>query len=140
MATSTTIGWLVLVALIMWGVKSAGQLPKAFRHRSCQGSAWLAAFPEASKADIRQFLALFVEAFAFKDEQKLMFAPSDEVLAVYRALYPSRWMPDALELETLADDLSRQYGVSLQAVWHQQLTLGQLFLEVQAHGHAVNAP
>ena len=90
------------------------------------------AFPQASKGEIRKFLSLFVEAFAFKDSQKLLLTPDDEILSIYRALYPSRWMPDALELETLADDLMRQYGLSLQAVWHEQLTLGQLFGQLQA--------
>lgn len=85
------------------------------------------AFPNAPKAEIREFLALFVDAFAFPNEEKLKFSPDDKILSIYRALYPSRWMPDALEVETLAKYIEAKYGLPFASVWSENLTLGELF-------------
>jgi len=126
MSTSTLIIFGV-VGLCLLGVIFGGQLPRPYRNRSCQGRGWKTAFPSASKQDIRDFLSLFVSAFAFREKEKLKLNPEDQILAVYRALYPSKWMADALELETLSEDIERKYGVSPQRLWHEQLTLGELF-------------
>jgi len=132
MATSTIFLICALIVFVIWAIKVGGRLPKAFRQRSCQGAAWREAFLGANKDEIRGFLSLFVSAFAFNDDQKLRLTPNDKILEIYRALYPSRWMADALEVETLAEELERQYGLSLQTIWHEQLTLGQLFAHVHA--------
>ena len=134
MATSTILLICALIAFAIWSIKDGGRLPKAFRQRSCQGAAWMGAFPGAKKDEIRRFLSLFVSAFAFNDDQKLRLTPDDKILEIYRALYPSRWLADALEVETLAEELERQYGLSLQTIWHEHLTLGQLFSHIHARG------
>jgi propanediol dehydratase small subunit len=46
--------------------------------------------PAGFKGEIRNFLYLFVDAFAFPRTRALQFAPTDQVLSVYRALYPIR--------------------------------------------------
>lgn len=126
----------ILLALFVFGVVVSvlldGGMPKAYRARQCQGELWRRRFPEASKQSIREFLALFTSAFAFKEKHALKFAPQDELLAIYRALYPSRLMPDTLEFETLNDDLKAKYKISLGELWNDHLTLGELFSKVSA--------
>jgi propanediol dehydratase small subunit len=103
----------------------------AYWTRSCMGRAWKQTFPQASKDEIRQFLYVFVDAFAFPKGRALQFAPADCVLAVYRSLYPVQGWPDALELETLALGLERRYTVDLPKLWRDDLTLGELFSRIQ---------
>lgn len=127
MATSTFIVILIIAVPLLWGLFFGGRLPQAFRDRTCQGRGWRQAFPSASKKEIREFLTVFVEAFAFSHNERLKLCPEDSILLVYRALYPSKWMPDSLELETLAKDVEAKYGVTLEAIWHEDLSLGELF-------------
>ena len=96
--------------------------------RSCQGAQWRRRFPAASRADIRAFLTLFVRAFAFRRERRLCFSPDDQVLAIYRTLYPPTgpWA-DSMELETLARDLQRSYHLDVVPCWHESITIGELF-------------
>jgi hypothetical protein len=54
----------------------------------------------------------------------LKFSPHDKIWEIYRELYPSRWTADALELETLTEDLLTKYDFSLAAIWSEKLTLG----------------
>ena len=98
-----------------------------FSARACQGRNWHRTFPDASKDEIRQFLLTFTTSFAFDDQEKLKLNPNDQLLDIYHALYPHRWQGDALEFETLEEDLMAKYGVSLKAVWRDSLTLGQIF-------------
>lgn len=121
---------LFLVALL-WAAFPGTKLPAPFSGRSCQGKSWRRAFPSASKLEIREFLLVFVRAFALRDGEKLMLRPDDEILAIYRALYPRRWTPDALELETLAEDIEKRYGLELRRIWNERLSLGQLFAHAQ---------
>ena len=79
---------------------------------------------------------MFVEAFAFHESQRLKFNPKDSILCVYRALYPHKWLPDALELETLAMSVEEKYGVRFTEVWKESLTLGELFAVVQGNEHS----
>ncbi|RRH79740.1 hypothetical protein EH244_31665 [Variovorax beijingensis] len=118
---------LLIVALLAWGFKFGGQLPKAYHARSCRGRDWRRAFPAATKHEIREFLSFFVGAFAYNDREKLKLAPTDEIRKLYRAQYPSRVQPDAMELETLARELGRMHGLELEALWKDNLTLGELF-------------
>src|SRR5689334_7415552 len=123
----TLLTLFALAALILLGVIFGGHLPKPFRNRSCQGSSWRKAFPSASKQQIREFLSLFVSAFSFKESEQLKLMPSDSVLAIYRAVYSHPWQPDALEFETLSQDFEKRYKVKVEAVWKDDLTLGELF-------------
>lgn len=118
---------ILAVCLCCIAVWLGGGTPRHYRFRSCQGQGWRRAFPAASKKQIREFLALFSEAFAFRDSDKLKFSPGDNLLQIYRRLHPQRWLPDALEFETLAADLKQRYALDLNALWSDQLTLGELF-------------
>ncbi|BBE50660.1 hypothetical protein OYT1_ch1100 [Ferriphaselus amnicola] len=128
--STLTIMFLLAIAVLL-GCASMGRLPGQFGDRACQGRGWRSAFPTAPKAEIREFLALFAEAFAFPNKEKLKFSPDDKILSVYRTLYPSRWTPDALEVETLAKDIEAKYGLQFSSVWSENLTLGELFAKVQ---------
>ena len=103
-----------------------GGAPKPYRQRPCQGRAWLRRFPAASN-DIRAFLEMFAEAFAYRDREKLLFHPDDSIYAIYRAHYPSLGWGDSMELETLNKLVQRKYRFALCRVWSESLTLGQLF-------------
>jgi len=115
------------VAWTSWATRGREAGLQALWQRSCSGRAWKRAFPEAPKQEIRKFLLMFVESFAFSQNCALQFLPSDRVLAIYRTLYPRGGVPDALEVETLAKDLDKEYGVSLAEIWNEELTLGQIF-------------
>lgn len=119
---------ILIGALFVWSMAFGGQLPPPLRDRICQGRAWRREFPNASKSDIRAFLSLVVEAFAFSDRERLKLAPSDEILSVYRAVYKEKgWGVDGLELESLALVVQRKHGVSFEKLWCEKLTLGELF-------------
>lgn len=116
-----------IIAALLWSAWKGMPLPLPFRNRGCQGAGWRRAFPDVPKQNIREFLALFAEAFAFDDSTKLQFNPNDKILDVYRSLYPHKWQPDGLEVETLAKFIEETYRVSLGGVWSEHLTLGELF-------------
>lgn len=117
----------VFVGLGLCALKFGGRLPRGFRGRSCQGKDWRKTFPSASRQQIREFLSLFVEAFAFDESEALKLSPSDQLLRIYRALYPYRWQPDSLEFETLSQELLSRHAVDLAAIWNEELSLGVLF-------------
>jgi hypothetical protein len=48
-------------------------------------------------------------------------------MEIYRALYPDKGMPDALELETLASRLQQRYGIDAAKFWRDDLTLGEIY-------------
>ncbi|MGJ0486902.1 MAG: hypothetical protein ACR65R_20540 [Methylomicrobium sp.] len=131
MATSTVLFLVAIGAAIVWGVLFGGRLPAPFGARSCQGKNWRQSFPDASKEEIRQFLSTFTESFAFQDREKLKLNPNDQLLGIYRTLYPHKWRADALEFETLGEALESEYGISLNKAWREGLTLGQLFHHVR---------
>ncbi len=126
---------LILIALflvaLLWAAFPGTKLPAPFSGRSCQGKNWRRAFPSAAKLELREFLLLVAGAFAVRDGEKLTLSPDDEILAIYRALYPRQWTPDALELETLAKDVEKRYGLELRRIWNERLSLGQLFAHAQ---------
>lgn len=132
MDTKTIIVILVVFAIVLWSIFFGGRLPQPFHRRNCQGKGWRRAFPTASKHTIREFLTLFVDAFAFSNNERLKLSPDDSIFQIYRALYPIKGFPDALELETLAKDLEIKYGLKLESIWHEKLTLGELFASVLA--------
>lgn len=122
---------IVIVLTIFVALIFGEALPKKYKDRKCEGIAWKKEFPLSSSDDIRAFLSFFVEAFAFKDHHKLKFQPDDKLLDIYKLLYPHKWQADAMEFETLADDLKSKYSLSLNEIWHDDLTLGELFAKVQ---------
>ncbi|QNA90637.1 hypothetical protein G4G28_22840 [Massilia sp. Dwa41.01b] len=122
---------ILLLLAVAWSVLSKGSIPNPFRARTCQGRLWRRAFPAASKKQIREFLSLFTDAFAFRDIDQLKFRPDDQLLGIYRALHPSKWMADALELEILSAELRARYGVAPDT-WDERMTLGALFAYIQS--------
>jgi propanediol dehydratase small subunit len=131
---STVVILSLIAAAVLWSLLFRSRLPKPYRFRTCQGKSWRSAFPTSSKADIRKFLSVFVNAFAFSQQERLKLHPEDQVLQVYRACYPYQWTPDGLELEALARDLETTFSLSLEGIWHNNLTLGELFADAQKTG------
>ena len=121
----------IILAALSWLAFHDWQLPNALRYRPFQGRVWRSSFPSASRKDIREFLSVFGAAFSFGDSDKLHLRPDDQVLGVVRAARPARWMPDASDIEPLARALRERYGVLLDDIWHDGLTLGGLFQRVQ---------
>ncbi len=110
------------------------QCVEVYQGRQCMGKLWRMQFPGSPKEDIRQFLWLFASAFAIPRRQALLLRPDDELLAIYRARYPVGGWPDALEFETLANDLDRVHHLSLEKIWHDRLSVGELFATLSAPG------
>lgn len=131
MTISTVLLFAAIAAAIVWAALFGGKLPVPFAARSCQGRTWRRAYPGATKEEIRKFLSTFTESFAFDDREKLKLNPNDQLLDIYRALYPHKWQADALEFETLGNDLQSKYGANFSSVWREGLTLGQLFEQVR---------
>ncbi len=129
MNKTTIIITTLLLGIGIYAVLTGGRLPDPFRKRTCQGRGWKKAFPDAQPKDIRQFLLFFVGAFAFSGSEKLKLNPNDKILEIYKAMYPSKWMADVLEFETLARNLRRSYSVEFENIWKDDLTLGELFAE-----------
>ena len=77
-------------ALFLWVRAFGGRLPPPMRERICQGRVWRRAFPDVPKSDIRAFLSLVAGAFAFADHERLKLTPSDQILGIYRAIYPNK--------------------------------------------------
>jgi len=121
----------IILAALSWLAFHDWQLPNALRYRPFQGRVWRSSFPTASRKDIREFLSVFGAAFSFGDSERLHLRPDDQVLGVVRAARPARWMPDASDVEPLARALRERYGLLLDDIWHDGLTVGGLFQRVQ---------
>jgi propanediol dehydratase small subunit len=117
----------VAVIFTAWQLRGGKAALQAYWHRSTGDQAWKDAFPSVGSDETQRFLFLFVDAFAFSRTRASKFLPSDRVYAIYRALYPSKESPDALEVETFARVLKEHYGVAIGEMWSDSLTLGQIF-------------
>jgi len=118
----------VCAAFIVLGAHYKSLQP--YLSRNCQGLRWRRAFPNATSREIRSFLNVFVVAVGFGQRHLLKFSPADSLMQIYNANNPLRGV-DALEFESLATALQRQYGFNFQNVWRPQLTLGELFALVR---------
>jgi propanediol dehydratase small subunit len=123
---------IVLVLALAAAAALRGQLSNSLSYRTCQSRLWRRAFPGASRKDIRDFLALVVSAFSFRDGDRLRFRPDDEILGIFRAANPRKRITDVNEIESLATALQKRYGVLLADSWYDGLTLGALFRKVQS--------
>jgi hypothetical protein len=117
----------ILMILAIYASLKNRQLLNKYWLRSCTGKEWKQQFPNVSSGDIRNFLEAFTAAFGFARKERLKFNPSDKVMDVYKAIYPSNWIPDELELETFAKELQKNYAVDLYKVTNNNITLGELF-------------
>ncbi|HXU94456.1 MAG TPA: hypothetical protein VFP33_12445 [Gallionella sp.] len=116
MTITTALLVAAIAGTIIWSFFFGGKLPVPFNARTCQGRNWRRSFPAASKDEIRQFLSTFTESFAFNDQEKWKLNPNDQLLDIYRALYPHKWQADAMEFETLSEDLKSKYGYLQQCL------------------------
>ncbi|HEX3530809.1 MAG TPA: hypothetical protein VH988_27410 [Thermoanaerobaculia bacterium] len=145
MSPGTALVVLIVLVALLSSILFGGRLPQPFQSRGCQGKLWRREFPNVSKQEIRAFLSLFAGAFAFRQSERLKLNPNDPILAVYRAVDPHVGTTDMLELETLAVDVEKKYGIDFDLIWSDELTLGELFAHVQrlplaAGVSAVQAP
>jgi propanediol dehydratase small subunit len=101
--------------------------------RACTGFRWRRRFPDAPKAEIREFLDLFVDGFAYPKSHRLCFSPDDRVIDIYCAQYPDKFMADCLEMETFCQLLEERYGVDVTKFGFDGITLGEIY----EHTHRV---
>lgn len=92
---------------------------------------WRRRFPGASEGELQEFLTIFVDAFCFDPKRWTCFGPEDRVMDVYRAAYPRGSFGDAMELECFSLELEKRYGISLSAIWHPQITLGEVYEQIE---------
>jgi propanediol dehydratase small subunit len=128
-----------IVLAVLWHKRSGGYMPEPYRSRPCQGFAWRRVFPSSSDDEIRGFLRLFAQAFAYRDAQMLQVGPEDRVIDLYRAEHPQTGGIDGLELETLAAKTEKKYKIDFNAIWGESLTFGALFAACQGTGVARGA-
>lgn len=120
--------YMVCLSVFAWILDKFNLIvPKPYKNRPCMGRQWRCAFPNMEKSKIRDFLTMFTNSFAFNPTTGLKFSPNDSIYEVYRAIYPTLWGIDSLELETLAESVEEQYGIDFDQVWTTELTLGDLF-------------
>ena len=119
-----TSGYWILILLvvlvggiILWDSRRSRRLfcvplPRAFRDREPQATAWRNTFDDALLKKADAFLSMLCDAFSFNPDDRYQFAPDDRIMDVYHACYP-RWMfwriGDSMEIETLMMDLSRRF-------------------------------
>ncbi|WP_204329901.1 hypothetical protein [Rhizobium ruizarguesonis] len=72
---------------------------------------------------------MFTSSFLLHACERLRFAPEDRILGIYIARYPRKGGigVDAMELEVLALTARSSYGVDLEEIWSEHLTLGAFF-------------
>jgi hypothetical protein len=129
-ATHILLAAVAIVLVLLWAVPVERRRRAALRAywiRSCAGRYWRRTFPDASTDELRMFLRDIEVAFGLTHEQVLKLAPSDRLFGLYRAFYPDRNMPDALEIETLAKLLRKHYGFDIREPMHNEITFGELF-------------
>jgi len=91
---------------------------------------WKSKFPNSSKDEIRKYLQVFVDGFAFNNKKKLKFEPEDKIIDIYNSLYPKGLLgrgADSLEFETFFLYLEEEYGLDASTFWCDDMTLGDVF-------------
>jgi hypothetical protein len=124
------IGGLIVlsVAVAAWAEIVRGQHLRPLLSRPCAGIRWRRGFSDASPNDIREFLRAFAECFTLTRKHRVVFRPDDRIMDIYLAFNPPPCtIGDNMELEELAIQMENHYGINLKDVWHDQITLGELF-------------
>ena len=99
--------------------------------RVCTSFRWHRQFSKAPISEIREFLDLFVDAFAFGRKRRCSFSPDDRIMEIYRTIYPTNDRgADSMELEFLCKMVEKRYGVDLAASWRQDITLGEIYEQI----------
>jgi hypothetical protein len=129
------IGLLIIIASVF-----IDQIPKFYRKRNCQGIYWRRRYPNVPKEEIKKYLQIFIDAFAFKDKHRCKFKPEDKVIDVYNAMYPNKFLSaDGMELEDFAISLEQTYKIDFDKIWNEDMTLGQIF-ELSIKSQQVASP
>jgi hypothetical protein len=123
---------IVLFAILALAAGTLMQIQtwKALRpywERACTGIRWRRRFPNSPKAEVREFLDLFIDAFAFGRRRRCCFLPEDRVMDVYHAIYPPGSAVDGMELESFCKNLEKRYGVDFATSWREDITLGEIY-------------
>ena len=126
------LGALLLIAVMALFLVVLMKLAREFTlqrfwDRHCMGIRWRRRFPDAPKADIREFLTILVDAFGYSHTRRTCFSPDDRVMDIYRAAYPLGNFDDNMELEKLMENLEERYGFGPTSVCREDITLGELY-------------
>ena len=100
---------------------------RPYWERACTGIRWRRRFPDSPKAEIREFLDLFIDAFGFGRRGRCCFLPEDRVMDIYHAVYPPGGGSDGMELESLCKHLKKRYGLDFATSWREDITLGEIY-------------
>ena len=100
---------------------------RRYWQRACTGIRWRRRYPHAPKSEIREFLDLFADAFAFRRKRRCYFLPDDRIMEIYRTVYPPGSAADCMELEFLCKMVKKRYGIDLAASWREDITLGEIY-------------
>ena len=85
------------------------QLPTAYCQRDSDETIWKNTYKDNfTIADIT--LQIFCSAFLFRVEDRFKLRPNDKFIDIYRAIYPSKWTPDALEHLFLIEGMEKKFG------------------------------
>jgi propanediol dehydratase small subunit len=96
--------------------------------RPCAGIRWHRRFPHATHQSIRAFLHVFADAFSVERVHATKFTPDDQPLLIWNARYiPHLTLDDRMEMESLERGINDAYGIDLNTVWRDSMTLGELF-------------
>lgn len=134
-------GLIFFVILVVIGV-AWGLVLEIRRHRALRRFwdrpnmliRWRRRFPGASEAELHEFLAILVQAFCFNPKRWTCFGPEDRIMDVYRAACPPGSLGDDMELECLTLELEKRYGIGLTAIWHPEITLGEVYEHIRQDG------
>lgn len=111
------------------------KLPEPFFSRLPDAQRWRDCFDDDFGVADR-VLCIFCNAFMFDEEERYKFEPDDTVFAVYRAVYPSRWTPDALEHPILIDALEKEFDFSFNPTRLEKMeSFRQIVTEIKDAQH-----
>jgi len=120
------------IAFVFWMIERF--CLRKYVARSCQGRAWREAFPSAQKEEIREFLSLFIGAFALPKRLKLRLHPNDKPIDFYEIVTAGI---DSMEFESFSSDLESRFGRGLNESMDATWTLGDIFRHIHAPTESV---
>jgi propanediol dehydratase small subunit len=122
------IAWLtVSFIFITVFFRSRGHALQKYWDRPCMGIRWRRRFPNSPKEEIREFLNIFVDAFAYDRKRRTCFSPDDRVIDIYRANYPPGSFWDNMDLEAFSLGVEERFDVDFLSIWREGITLGELY-------------
>ncbi|UTG92094.1 acyl carrier protein [Geobacter sulfurreducens] len=110
-------------------------LPEPFACRLPNIQLWQDSFgDDFGVAD--RVLCIFCDAFMFDEEERFKFEPDDTVMAIYRAVYPSRWTPDSLEYPFIIDALEKEFDFRFNPIKLEKIaSFRQIVAEIKDAQH-----